>query len=112
MIYIGLIRMFWLVSVVAGCAAIAAGFLKREGIRRFLIGGLVGSFVGCLLAPLIGVSVGLVPSPMIEPQYLVRPFYGCIAPGALAVACIVSASGFPLGFAVGGYISFRRGNRA
>jgi hypothetical protein len=100
--------MFWLFFLLIGCAAIAARLMKLNATSRCLAHGLIGSVAGYMLAPLVGVVVGLVPSVMIEPQYFTGSFIGCIAPFALFLACITSASGVLLGFFVGGYIGFRR----
>ncbi len=112
MIYIGLLRIFWPVLVLLGCAAIAARLLRLKAAGRILKCGLIGSFAGYLLTPVIGASVGVVPPVMIEPWYLVHPFIGCIAPGPLGLACMFSAAGVVLGFLAGGCIYFRRRNHA
>ena len=112
MIYIGALHMFWLPFALIGCAALATRLMKFHVASRCLSHGLLGSIAGYVIAPLVGALVGSVPSVMIEPRYFTRPFMGCIAPAALFLACTTSILGVLLGFAIGGYIGFRRGTHA
>jgi hypothetical protein len=107
MIYIGALHMFSLPFGLISCIAVATRLLNLKTTSRSLAYGLVGSVGGYALAPPIGALVGLVPSVMIEPQYFIHPFYGCIAPTALGLACVTSFSGVVVGFVAGSYIGFR-----
>jgi len=104
--------MFWLPFALIGCAALVTRLTKFDVASRCLTHGLLGSFAGYVIAPLVGALVGSVPSVMIEPRYFIRPFMGCIAPSALFLACTTLILGILLGFATGGYIGFRRGAHA
>jgi hypothetical protein len=107
MIYVEALRMFWPVFLLLGFAAITVEILGYKTAARCLVGGLLGSVVGYVFAPLIGTLFGSVPGVMIEPQYFTQPFRGCIAPSALFLACMTSISGVLLGFFAGSYIGFR-----
>ena len=112
MIYIAALGMLWPVFLLLGCAAVAAGILRYKTVAHFLVGGLFGSFVGYLFAPLVGTLLGSVPKVMIELQYFTQPFYGCIAAWPLFLACMTSIVGVFVGLVGGAYIAFRSRSRA
>jgi hypothetical protein len=112
MIYIGALRVFWFPFALVSCIAIAAHLLSLRTTARCLNSALLGAGVGYVLTPLAGAQLGLVPDVMIEPQYFIHPYYGCIAPGPLGWACATEFLGVVLGFIAGAYVGFRRRTHA
>src|SRR5436190_11423889 len=102
MIYIGALRMLWLFFVLVACAIVATKLFRLNTAARYLSYGLAGSVAGFMAAPVFGALVGFVPSVMIEPQYFLHAFIGCIAPFAVFLACMNSITGVLLGFFAGG----------
>ena len=52
--------MFWLPFALIGCAALATRLTKFDVASRCLTHGLLGSFAGYVIAPLVGALVGSV----------------------------------------------------
>ena len=112
MIYVATLKfLLMLLAIPCGVALMSRISGRFRSASGCMIGGVIGAVLGWLLLPLAGVVVGLVPAVLVEPQYFIERFVGCIAPFPLFLGVASCFLGAFAGFAGGVFSVIHRRRR-